>query len=532
MTARRATVAVLSWLPVVALCGATLGVVAGATPNVAAAPAVQPNSVQAFGAAALGDLSGQALNRPLVGLAGTTDGAGYWLVARDGGIFSFGDAQFHGSTGALTLNQPMVGMATDRATGGYWTVASDGGVFSFDSPFFGSTGSLTLNRPIVGLAATPDGGGYWLVAADGGIFAFGDAAFLGSTGALSLNQPIVGMAATPDGGGYWLVAADGGIFAFGDAPFMGSAGAIPLNQPVIGMAATPDGGGYWLAARDGGIFTYGDAPFLGSALSGTEVPAIGITAGGGGYRVAFGHIPTAFSPAALHFIANRIGTLTAAVYDANTGQTWLYNPGQVQVTASIVKVDIMATAFEEAEQRGQWIPPSQQALMYPMIEVSDNNAATAMWNAVGGAPALTAYNRNFGLTATTPSTAPVSSTQLGWAFTTTSAADQVKVVRAFAFPNPILSDAARAFGLSLMEQVEPSQVWGVPSGVPGLTVALKTGNYPLTPTDSQVNSIGYVSGDGQNYVFAVLDNGVPGEAYGASTINGLATLMFQALASN
>ena len=80
---------------------------------------------------------------------------------------------------------------------GYWLVASDGGIFSFgDAAFFGSTGGH-LNKPIVGMAATPDGKGYWLVASDGGIFAYGDAAFYGSTGGMHLNQPIVGMAVHP-----------------------------------------------------------------------------------------------------------------------------------------------------------------------------------------------------------------------------------------------------------------------------------------------------------------------------------------------
>ena len=37
---------------------------------------------------------------------------GCWLVASDGGIFSFGDAHYHGSTGAITLNKPIVGIAT------------------------------------------------------------------------------------------------------------------------------------------------------------------------------------------------------------------------------------------------------------------------------------------------------------------------------------------------------------------------------------------------------------------------------------
>ena len=81
-------------------------------------------------------------------------GSGYLLVARDGGVFTFGPgAAFYGSTGSLHLNQPIVGMAADPATGGYWLVAADGGIFAFNAPFYGSTGSLHLNQPIVGMAA-------------------------------------------------------------------------------------------------------------------------------------------------------------------------------------------------------------------------------------------------------------------------------------------------------------------------------------------------------------------------------------------
>ncbi len=205
------------------------------------------------------------LNKPVVGMASTPDGHGYWLVASDGGIFSFGDAGFHGSTGNLVLNEPVVAMASTPDGHGYWLVASDGGVFSFgDAKFYGSTGNIHLNKPVVGMASTPDGHGYWLVASDGGIFSFGDAGFHGSTGNIHLNKPVVGMAPTSDGQGYWLVASDGGIFSFGDAGFHGSAGALILNEPVVGMASTPDGHGYWLVAADGGIFAYGDAKFFGS----------------------------------------------------------------------------------------------------------------------------------------------------------------------------------------------------------------------------------------------------------------------------
>ncbi len=218
-----------------------------------------------FGRPFLGSMGGIRLNAPVIGGSEACGTPGYWMVATDGGVFSFGGAAFEGSTGSFRLNRPIVGMTSTSDGFGYWLVASDGGVFTFgNAAFHGSTGSFRLNRPIVGMASTPDGDGYWLVASDGGIFTFGDAAFYGSTGAFRLNQPVVGMAPTPDGGGYWLVASDGGIFTFGDAAFYGSTGAIRLNRPVVGMKTTPDGQGYWLFAADGGVFAFGDAIFYGS----------------------------------------------------------------------------------------------------------------------------------------------------------------------------------------------------------------------------------------------------------------------------
>ncbi len=212
-----------------------------------------------------GSTGATKLNQPIVGMANHPSGEGYWFVASDGGVFSFGASKFFGSTGAVKLNRPIVGMASTPSGNGYWLVANDGGIFSFgDAKFFGSTGAVKLNKPIVGMASTPSGNGYWMVATDGGIFSFGDAKFLGSTGAVKLNSPIVGMAARPQGDGYWLVASDGGIFTFGNAPFMGSTGATKLNQPIVGMAPTGTGSGYWFVASDGGVFTFGDAGFFGS----------------------------------------------------------------------------------------------------------------------------------------------------------------------------------------------------------------------------------------------------------------------------
>jgi cell wall-associated NlpC family hydrolase len=220
--------------------------------------------VDALGSAVVyGSLTGHPLNAPIIHIVATPDGRGYWLVGGDGGIFSFGDARFFGSMGAGHLNAPVVDMAPTPDGGGYWLVGGDGGIFSFgDAVFHGSMGGRHLNRPVVGMATDDATGGYWLVASDGGIFAF-DAPFLGSTGGIRLVRSVIGMTALADGQGYWLVASDGGVFNEGASRFLGSMGGSPLVAPVVGMATDSGTGGYWLAGGDGGIFSF-DAPFYGA----------------------------------------------------------------------------------------------------------------------------------------------------------------------------------------------------------------------------------------------------------------------------
>ena len=160
----------------------------------------------------------------------------------------------------------MVGMAPTKDGKGYWLVASDGGVFSFgDATFYGSMGGTPLNAPVTSMAATPSGNGYWLVAADGGIFTFGDAPFDGSMGGKPLNNPVVGMVSAPHAQGYMLVSDDGGIFAFGTVPFFGSLGGgyggNPADvPPVAAIALTPDNQGYWLLEPDGWSYAFANPP--------------------------------------------------------------------------------------------------------------------------------------------------------------------------------------------------------------------------------------------------------------------------------
>jgi hypothetical protein len=198
-----------------------------------------------------GDLRGRHLGAPVVGLASTPTGHGYWLVSADGGVFAFGDASFFGSLSGRTLRGPIVAMAASSDGRGYFLAASDGGVFAFGAArFAGSMSGRHLNAPIVGVAAVA--AGYHLVAADGGVFAFGKAGFFGSMAAARLGAPIVGISATTRG--YLLVGLDGGVFAFGDTPMYGSMSGETKGRAIIGIVAVAHG--YLLATRDGARFAF------------------------------------------------------------------------------------------------------------------------------------------------------------------------------------------------------------------------------------------------------------------------------------
>jgi beta-lactamase class A len=243
---------------------------------------------------------------------------------------------------------------------------------------------------------------------------------------------------------------------------------------------------------------------------------------------------TAVSPFARlrRYLSGRAGEVTAAVYDANTKQTWVLHPGVVQDTASIVKVEIMGTALTEDESGASPLPASEAALTPSMIENSDNQSATTLLADVGGAKAVARFDRSLGMRHTTPSSlALIPGTPWpGWGLTTTTALDEVTLVSAFAYPNAVLSAASRSYGLSLMEHVEADQDWGVSGGVAaGSTVALKNGWLPLGPSGWQVNSIGWILGHGRNYVLAVLTDGNPTESYGIGTITHMARVIFARL---
>ena len=226
---------------------------------------------------------------------------GYWLVGSDGGIFTFGVAQFYGSTGSLHLQRPVVGITPTANRGGYWLVASDGGIFAFGNAGYygsipgsglnpaGSGLSHSLNAPIVGMVPSSDGGGYFMVASDGGVFAFGDARFEGSCpGIGGCSGAAVSVVPDATGNGYWVVTSTGAVYTFGDAINDGSPGL--QGSTITSAAATPKGGGYWILDAAGQVFPFGDAASLGGMPAGSAggldpASAIFATSDGAGYWI-------------------------------------------------------------------------------------------------------------------------------------------------------------------------------------------------------------------------------------------------------
>ncbi len=227
-------------------------------------------------------------------------------------------------------------------------------------------------------------------------------------------------------------------------------------------------------------------------------------------------------PAITAYLATRAGSITAAVYDYATGQLSTYRAGLALPTASVIKVHILETLLNRVQTQGRGLTATEQRQAVAMMDASDNDSATDLWHEVGGAAGLNAFGAQVGLTDTAPNAAGY------WGLSTTTAADQITLLRNLTDPSATLAPANQAYALGLMGQVEGSQMWGVSGGVaPGTTVALKDGWLP-EPDGWYVNSVGVVTGTGHHYALAVLSAGDATQDYGEDTIETLSGLVWTA----
>jgi len=225
-------------------------------------------------------------------------------------------------------------------------------------------------------------------------------------------------------------------------------------------------------------------------------------------------LATALAPVLRH----HTGRLAVAAADLDTGITAAYHARQVFHTASIVKADILAALLLQQQSQQVALDPGDQNLAAEMIEGSDNAAASALWNTVGGAAGVAAADRILGLRHTMPG-------QDGWwGLTSTRVTDQLRLLSRLTSSHSPLTAASRRYELALMRGVEADQNWGITAAAsPRTRPAVKNGWMPDGPAGLWViNSIGVISHHGQRLLVAVLSSGQPSQPAGIRQVQAAA----------
>ena len=220
--------------------------------------------------------------------------------------------------------------------------------------------------------------------------------------------------------------------------------------------------------------------------------------------------------AASAFSESRSGFSSFTLVDTATGAVYASAGANTAIeTASVVKVPIAMSLIALADSQHRGLTSAENANLVAMITQSDNDAATALWNEVGGTAPVLGLMRQYGAT----NTSADPSDPQAWGFTFSTSHDLATVLAALA-KGPF---AGSATIISLMHQVIASQAWGIGAAIPG--AAIKNGWYP-DPDDWRVNCLGII--DGTRYALAVTTEypiGL-GQGYGEVTCQQIATDLF------
>lgn len=199
--------------------------------------------------------------------------------------------------------------------------------------------------------------------------------------------------------------------------------------------------------------------------------------------------------------------LGMAVRDLRTGAEWDFQGDYASQSASIAKVMIVAMALRQARATGEPFTFEDYARASKAITVSDNDSADELWASSGERPAYDELAAELGL----PETHSDPDNSF-WSWTWTTPRDQRELVRQLVEGTKALHTEDRLYLLDLMSRVTSSQRWGVgsPTLQPGLSgrvkVEMKNGWVEFKSSDGlwAVNSIGHVSGEGRDYVAAMM----------------------------
>jgi hypothetical protein len=218
-------------------------------------------------------------------------------------------------------------------------------------------------------------------------------------------------------------------------------------------------------------------------------------------------------------------SFTAHVYDTRTGCNFSMNSSERLRTASVFKVMVMAGTLLEAQTDDRPLTAFERSRLIPMITESANQPVRDLWNSFGGAPWFDRQTDLF----TLGQTNAIGDNESGWGRTTTSAADQVHLLRqVLVGDSGPLKEEYRQEAWDLMTSVVPSQTWGITAGVPdGWVVSQKNGF-----AGGVTNSVGFVQDPHteEGYVVAILTNGWPTWQAGVPTVEEISRWVTSELA--
>lgn len=222
-------------------------------------------------------------------------------------------------------------------------------------------------------------------------------------------------------------------------------------------------------------------------------------------------------------LRGRVSAVGLTVDDRVDRITCKLHPHWHMDSASVVKVTILSALLRKLQEQHRSLTAQQQRLATAMITVSDNNAASALWDQTGR-PSLQRFLNLAGMR----------ETQLGpdgfWGLTQITAHDEMTLLGLLTSKNTVLSTASRTYVLNLMARVIPSQRWGVPAGAPtNVTVHVKNGWLPQPTHGWRIHSIGSFSGHGRDYMIVVLTWNNPTMTYGVNTVQAVAEVINRAL---
>jgi hypothetical protein len=181
------------------------------------------------------------------------------------------------------------------------------------------------------------------------------------------------------------------------------------------------------------------------------------------------------------------------------------------LTASVVKAMLLVGYLRRLDAMGQHrVDSYSNSFLYPMIHVSDNNAATQCWSIVGDS-GLYSVARAAGMTNFSVSGL--------WGSALLSPADQA---RFFFEMDSLIPREFVGYARFLLSTIDPTQSWGIPAIARplGYQVFFKDGSEPVG-LGQLVHQIGRLEGHHRTFAIAVMTDGDPTMQYGIATIQGV-----------